>query len=127
MSTLSIDLSPQLLEALRAEDASLDAADRARQLVVLDLFRRHVISTGTAARELGIPIGDFLRLASTSGIPVFDSGEENLEHEIASILALGRRLGSARAAATRGSGGGLGPPPINCSPSPAAAGEGAGG
>ena len=87
MSTLSIDLSPQLLEALRAEDAWPDAADRAPQLAVPDLFRRRVISTGMAARELGIPIGDFLRLASTSGIPVFDSDEENLEHEIASILA----------------------------------------
>ena len=80
-------LSPSVLEQLRSEAADHDAADFARQLVVLDLFRRQAISTGVAVGERGPSILDFMRLASTNDPSVCDTDKENLAHEIVGIPA----------------------------------------
>lgn len=68
-------------ETRRTED-HLERAD------VLDMFRRHVISTSRAADELGLPILDFLKLAGANGIPAFDMSDAELAAEIEGLRSL---------------------------------------
>lgn len=87
MANVSISLSEVVLEQLRNEAAGHDAVDQAREFVVLGLFKRHAISSGVAARELGMTKLEFMRLASANGIPVFELDDEQLAREISNVLA----------------------------------------
>ena len=55
----------------------------AREMIVLELYRRGLISSGKAAALLGIPRLDFIRHASELGIPYFRFTEDEWQSEVA--------------------------------------------
>ena len=55
----------------------------AREMIVLELYRRGLISSGKAAALLGIPRLDFSRHASELGIPYFRFTEDEWQAEVA--------------------------------------------
>jgi predicted HTH domain antitoxin len=75
MTTLHIDLDDEVVALLRRSDQPVSAA--AREMIVLEFYRRGSISGGKAAALLGLSLGAFLRLAGRLGIPQFEmTGEE---------------------------------------------------
>jgi predicted HTH domain antitoxin len=83
MVVLTIDISDDLLAASGEDRAAFER--RAREAIVLDLVRRGQISMGRGARELGIERLAFMRLASASGIPVFDLSADEWRAEVQRI------------------------------------------
>ena len=55
----------------------------AREMIVLELYRRGLISSGKAAALLSIPRLDFIRHASELGIPYFRFTEDEWQSEVA--------------------------------------------
>jgi predicted HTH domain antitoxin len=53
----------------------------AREAVVLELYRRGIISSGKAAELLGMQRFDFVRYADKLGIPFFRMSKEEWEAE----------------------------------------------
>jgi predicted HTH domain antitoxin len=47
----------------------------AREIIVLELYRRDLISSGKAAALLGVPRLDFIQRASELGVPYFRFNE----------------------------------------------------
>jgi predicted HTH domain antitoxin len=70
------------------ESANQPAEEAARELIVIELYRQHRISSGKAAELLRTPRVDFLKRASELGIPYIDLSAEDLEQEIAEAGAL---------------------------------------
>ena len=85
MTTIHLDLDETLVALLRQQDPSVERA--ARELMVMELYRRGALSRGKAAELLGMPLGDFLKRANALGIPYFNFTDE----EFAAELAAGRR------------------------------------
>jgi predicted HTH domain antitoxin len=56
-----------------------------REMIVLELYRRGTISSGTAAELLGMERLDFIKHASRLGIPFFDMTEDEWEAEKAAL------------------------------------------
>jgi predicted HTH domain antitoxin len=55
----------------------------AREMIVFELYRRSLVSSGKAAELLGIPRLVFTQRASESGIPYFRFTEEEWQAEVA--------------------------------------------
>ncbi len=55
----------------------------AREMIVLELYRRSLISSGKAAALLRIPRLDFIQRASELGIPYFRFTEDEWQEEVA--------------------------------------------
>jgi predicted HTH domain antitoxin len=55
----------------------------AREMIVLELYRRGLISSGKAAELLGLERLDFVRRASELGIPYFRFTEDEWQTEVA--------------------------------------------
>ncbi|MGA2114688.1 MAG: UPF0175 family protein [Bryobacteraceae bacterium] len=55
----------------------------AREMIVFELYRRSLVSSGKAAELLGIPRMDFIRRASELGIPYFRFTEDEWQSEVA--------------------------------------------
>lgn len=72
------------LAALLAQDQQ-SVPDAAREMIVLELYRRGTISSGKAAQLLGMGRYDFVRKASALGIPFFDMSAEEWENEMKQI------------------------------------------
>jgi predicted HTH domain antitoxin len=79
--TLKLDLDDDLVAVLRRQDASIE--DAARELMVMELYRRGAVSRGKAAELLGMPLVDFLRRANELGIPYFNYTDEEFAAELA--------------------------------------------
>ena len=62
MSTVKIDLEEGLAALLHQADQTVQ--ETAREMIVLELYRRGSISSGRAAELLAIPRLDFIRHAS---------------------------------------------------------------
>ncbi len=58
------------------------------EVLVLDLYRRHVISAGRAAEILGMEKLAFIRWSGSLGIPFIDMTKEEWEEELRVIDAL---------------------------------------
>ncbi len=58
------------------------AERKVRETLVLDLLRRHDVSSGRAAELLGVDRLAMMRLQSANGIPVFDLDPEELATEV---------------------------------------------
>ena len=54
-----------------------------REMIVFELYRRNVISSGRAATLLHVPRLDFIHRASALGIPYFRFTEKDWEAEVA--------------------------------------------
>src|SRR5687767_15465336 len=65
MATVHFDLNEDLLTLLRQQHSSIEVA--ARELMVMELYRRGAVSRGKAAELLGMPLADFLQRASELG------------------------------------------------------------
>ena len=61
--------------------------EAAREMIVLELYRRGTISSGKAAEVLGMPRLDFIRHASHLGIPYIDMTPDEWEAEKAVVDA----------------------------------------
>jgi predicted HTH domain antitoxin len=57
----------------------------AREMIVFELYRRGAISRGRAAELLGVPLYDFIKRASSLGIPYIDMTEDEWAAEMAII------------------------------------------
>lgn len=66
MKTIEIELEDELVTVLRQANPSLPVA--ARELMVLELYRRAAISGGKAAELLGMARLEFIRHASRRGL-----------------------------------------------------------
>jgi len=60
-------------------------ADAARDLIVLELFRRAAISGGKAAALLGMSRLDFIQRASSLGIPYITMTEDEWAEEMRAV------------------------------------------
>jgi predicted HTH domain antitoxin len=74
MGTVHVDLDEDIAALLRGLHQPLDQA--ARELIVLELYRRGSISSGKAAQLLDMARFEFVRYASRLGIPFFDLTDE---------------------------------------------------
>jgi len=55
----------------------------AREMIVLELYRRGLVSSGKASELLGISRLDFIQRASALGIPYFRFTDEEWQAEVA--------------------------------------------
>ncbi|MCK5059046.1 MAG: UPF0175 family protein [Candidatus Aminicenantes bacterium] len=55
------------------------------EIVALHLYSQGKITSGTAARIIGIPRVEFLQLAGKEKIPMFEYSEEELANELKEI------------------------------------------
>jgi predicted HTH domain antitoxin len=83
MSAAQVDLGEELAAVLRELDGPLERA--ARELIVLELYRRGTISSGKAAELLGMPRLAFIQHASRLGIPYFNMTEDEWKEELARL------------------------------------------
>jgi len=86
MSRVAVEVDQDLAEILALLGQPLDQA--ARELMVLELYRRETISSGKAAQLLGMSKLDFIQYSGRLGIPFFRMSNEELDAEVARIRAL---------------------------------------
>jgi predicted HTH domain antitoxin len=79
MSTINLTVDDDVVSLLRRDDQPLDQT--ARELIVMDLYRRGMLSGGRAAEILGMDLREFMRRADDLGIPYFKYSAEDLEAE----------------------------------------------
>jgi predicted HTH domain antitoxin len=91
--TVQIALDDEVVQFLTEDGRPV--AEVARERLVLDLFRRFRISRGRASEILGIPLLDFMLLASAAGIPIVDATEEEWKREMAVVDTLVDRVPSS--------------------------------
>lgn len=80
MGTVSLELDEELVALL--EGLHQPVKETARELIVLELYRRGALSSGRAAELLGLTRDAFIQHASQLGIPYFRLSEAELEAEI---------------------------------------------
>lgn len=80
MSTLQLQLDDELVKVLNDLDGPMDEA--VRELMVIELYRRELISSGKAAQLLRLPLKDFLQKTGRLGIPFLRMNSQELEDEI---------------------------------------------
>src|ERR1051326_1973745 len=88
MSTVQLELEDDLVALLQQNNQPLQQA--AKELIVLELYRRGTLSSGKAAELFGMPRWEFVRYAADLGIPYFEKREDEWEAERAN--SWGRRL-----------------------------------
>lgn len=91
MSITTLELGEDLTRVLQTLERPLE--QMARELIVLELYREHRISSGKAAELLGTSKIDFIKHASSLGIPYIDMSREEFEREMAEVeeITLERR------------------------------------
>jgi len=83
MTIIQLELEDDLLALLHHGNQPVQHA--ARELIVLELFRRGKLSSGKAAKLVGMPLAEFIPYASRLGIPFFEMTEEEWEAECRQI------------------------------------------
>jgi predicted HTH domain antitoxin len=79
MQTLKLDLPQDLVALLQGFNQPIE--ESARELMVLELYRRAVISSGKAAELMSMQRFEFIHYASRLGIAFFDMTEDEWEVE----------------------------------------------
>jgi predicted HTH domain antitoxin len=79
MNTVRLDLEEDLVALLQLWNQPVQQT--ARELMVLELYRRGTISSGKAAELLGMSRWEFIAHASRLGIPYFAMTEDEWETE----------------------------------------------
>ena len=79
MNTINLELGEDLVVLLHQLNQPVQQA--ARELIVLELYRRGTISSGKAAELLGMSRWEFIHHASQLGIPYFAMTEDEWEAE----------------------------------------------
>jgi predicted HTH domain antitoxin len=88
MAMVTVQIGDDLAAILNQEQDEAPIERVARELIVLELYRRHTISSGRAAELLSVPRYDFIKRASSLGIPYIDMTEEEWEYEIRLVNTL---------------------------------------
>jgi predicted HTH domain antitoxin len=86
MGRVAIEVDQDLAELLALLDQPVDQA--ARELMVLELYRRGTISSGKAAKLLRMPRIEFIRYSGELGIPFFEMSEAEWADEIDRIRSM---------------------------------------
>ncbi|PYQ05871.1 MAG: hypothetical protein DMF83_13950 [Acidobacteria bacterium] len=86
MSDVKIDIDEALAALLHQTNQPVQEA--AREMIVLELYRRGSVSSGKAAELLDTSRLAFLQRASRLGIPFFDMTEDEWAAEQASLKEL---------------------------------------
>jgi hypothetical protein len=86
MSTVKLDLEDDLLALLQKTNQPLEQA--AREMIVLELYRRGVLPSGKAAEHLGMSRLAFIQYASDLGIAYFHMTRDEWEAEKAAAKSL---------------------------------------
>ena len=86
MSVVQLDLADDVVSLLRESNQPIE--DAARELIVLELYRRGAISSGRAAEIINLDRFAFIRHASQLGIPFIDMTEEEWEEEAQLVRSL---------------------------------------
>lgn len=79
MSTITVELEQELAALLHTTPGRTQ--DKLKEYVVLELYRRHEISSGKAAELLAMERFEFVRYAARLGIPYLDMDEQELAKE----------------------------------------------
>lgn len=79
MTTISVELNDELVALLRQHNEP--ASKAAREIIILEFFRRGVISSGKAAELLGISRWEFIARANQLRIPFFDMTQDEWDTE----------------------------------------------
>ncbi|MGH2561511.1 MAG: UPF0175 family protein [Thermomicrobiales bacterium] len=85
MTVITVHIEDDLAALIGQEDAPVEQT--ARELMVMELFRRGTISGGRAAELLRMDRLEFIHRAADVGIPYFNIAEQDLEDEIARLRA----------------------------------------
>lgn len=80
MSTFKLEVDEDLTALLQGLNQPLERS--ARELMVLELYRRGTVSSGKAAELLDMPRWEFVRYASRLGIAFFDMTEDEWQTEV---------------------------------------------
>jgi len=83
MSQIQITVDQSVTELLGDSPEQIERT--ALEIIVLDLYRRHVISGGRAAEILNLDLLTFIRWSGSLGIPYFDMTPEEWEQELRAI------------------------------------------
>lgn len=87
MTKIALELESEWANVLRPlADRPLDSF--IKELMVLELYRRHLISSGKAAELLDMERFEFVRYASRLGIPFFDMSAEEMTAELTQLKTL---------------------------------------
>ncbi len=82
---VTIQIEDELARLMRDADAPVERT--ARELMVIELYRRGTISGGKAAELLGMDRLDFIHRAADVGIPYFSMSEQDLVEEMERLRA----------------------------------------
>lgn len=83
MSQVQINIDEGVSELLGGSPEQIERS--ALEIIVLDLYRRHIISGGRAAEILGLDLLTFIRWSGSLGVPYIDMTEEEWEQELRAI------------------------------------------
>jgi predicted HTH domain antitoxin len=86
MNTIQLELDEDI--AVLLQHANQPISQAARELIVLELYRRGSISSGKAAQLLGMGRFEFIRYASRLGLAFFDLTDEEWEADRSQSEAL---------------------------------------
>ena len=79
----NVALTPDLIRLLQGFGKPLD--DSAQEFIVLELYRRGIISSGKAAELLDMERFAFIQYSSSLGIPFFNMTPEELRSDVANL------------------------------------------
>jgi predicted HTH domain antitoxin len=80
MSQIQITVDKSVTELLGDSPEQIERT--ALEIIVLDLYRRHVISAGRAAEILNVDLLNFIRWSGSLGIPYLDMTPEEWQQEL---------------------------------------------
>ena len=83
---MNLELDDELVEALGQIDKPVN--DTAREFIVLELYRRALISAARAAQLLGMDRMAFIRYSGELGIPYFRMSAEEWDAEVRRIRSV---------------------------------------
>ena len=86
MSVIRLELDDDLAELLGSSPEQI--ARTALEIIVLDLYRRHVISAGRATEILDLDLLTFIRWSGSLGIPYLDMTPEEWQQELRAMRKL---------------------------------------
>lgn len=89
---MTIEITPELAQFLESQDRP--AEQTAKEFIVLELYRRHEISSGKAAQLLNMDRIDFIYWSGKLGIPFIDMSDEEIADEIETVHRLAKELRS---------------------------------
>ena len=76
MTTIQLEIDDDVAALLGAEADPIEQT--AREMIVIELYRRRSISSGKAAELLGVRLEEFIMHSSDLGIPYFDMTPRSL-------------------------------------------------